>query len=135
MEKLSKYCMICFPKLKLIKVNGVLYEWITGEVGMNQGGPNSPNLFRKFLADLVSYFELKFGIVISDNHILMHLLWADDLILVSDSADGLQTQLDGLFNFCKDSHMIVNETKTKIVLFGNVKMEHVHFIITTKSLR
>ena len=82
----------------------------------------------------MSYFKLNFGIVISDNHILMHLLWADDLILVSDSVEGLQTQLDGLFNFCKDSHMIVNEMKTKVVLFGNANMDNSHFIYNNKVL-
>ena len=104
-----------------MKINGVLYDWIKDQVGMNQGGPNSPNLFRKFLADLGNYLSMNYGVVLSDETILLHLLWADDLILLSDSVKGLQIQLDGLFNFCKDSMMIVNETKTKIMVFGNAE--------------
>ena len=85
---------------------------------MSQGGPNSPFLFRRFLTDLILYLKNECGIVISESEILLHLLWADDLILLSDTPQGLQTQLDGLYQFCKDWHMLVNETKTKIMIFG-----------------
>ena len=47
------------------------------------------------------------------------MLWADDLLILSDSPEGLQMQLNGLFDFCKHIHMIVNETKTKVMVFGN----------------
>ena len=115
-----------------VKVNGVLYDWIVDEVGMNQGGPNSPNLFRKFLSDLGKYLTQRYGIVISDSLILAHLLWADDLLLLSDTPEGLQAQLDGLYNFCKHVHMVVNETKTKIMVFGgdqNAKFIYNHKIL------
>ena len=46
------------------------------------------------------------------------LLWADDLILLSDSVSGLQKQLNGLFRFCSDNMMIVNEMKTKVMVYG-----------------
>ena len=46
------------------------------------------------------------------------MLWADDLILVSDSSYGLQKQLDGLQKFCSRNMMIVNELKTKVMVFS-----------------
>ena len=49
------------------------------------------------------------------------MLWADDLILVSESASGLQKQLNALHEFCKRNRMIVNESKTKFVVFGKHK--------------
>ena len=52
------------------------------------------------------------------DHIIAHLLWADDLILFSDSIKGIQKQLNGLFKFCSNNMMIVNEVKTKMMLFG-----------------
>ena len=59
--------------------------------------------------------------------IIVHLLWADDLILVSDSPDGLQRQLNGLFDFCCDIKMVVNEMKTRVMVCGsstdNVKIK------------
>jgi exonuclease III len=102
-----------------IKINGLLYEWIFDEVGVNQGGPNSPRLFKKFLADLGMFLQDKYGICLSDDVILLHILWADDLVIMSDTAEGLQQQLDGVFNFCKQNHMIVNELKTKVMVYGS----------------
>ena len=37
-------------------------------------------------------------------------------ILLSDSVNGLQKQLNGLFCFCSDNMMIVNEMKTKVMV-------------------
>ena len=48
----------------------------------------------------------------------MHLLWADDLILVSSYSSSAQRQLDGLSNFSSPNQMIANEIKTKYMLFG-----------------
>ena len=58
--------------------------------------------------------------------ILLHLLWADDLVLLVDSPSSKQKQLDGLFKFVSSYQMIVNEMKTKIVIYGksNPNQEH-----------
>ena len=52
---------------------------------------------------------------------MAHILWADDLILFSNTPEGLQKQMDGLFQFCSKNKMIVNETKTKAMIFGTGK--------------
>ena len=54
---------------------------------------------RQYIADLGEYLSKHVGICVSDN-IIAHLLWADDLVPLSDTAAGLQTQLDGLLQFC-----------------------------------
>jgi hypothetical protein len=106
-----------YSKIKgVVKVNNKLYETIDDECGTNQGGPLSPNMFRYMLADLKMYLDAECGINL-DTELLIHLLWADDLILTSDSPQGLQKQLDGLFKFCAKFQMIVNELKTKIMIF------------------
>ena len=43
------------------------------------------------------------------------LLYADDLILMSESASGLQKQLDALASFCEQRQHTVNLSKTKVV--------------------
>lgn len=73
------------------------------------------------VADLDSYLSFEYGICINDE-VIAHLLWADDLALFSDTVDGLQKQLNGLKQFCLDNHMIVNEIKTKYMVFGNLKI-------------
>ena len=45
------------------------------------------------------------------------LLYADDLILMSESASGLQKQLDALASFCEQRQLSVNLSKTKVVVF------------------
>ena len=103
-----------------VKCNGKISPKIRDELGVNQGGNASPTLFRKYLSDLGDYLSKHVGICISEE-IIAHLLWADDLVLLSDSAKGLQKQLDGLLQFCAKNLMIVNETKTKVMIFGERK--------------
>ena len=43
------------------------------------------------------------------------LLYADDLTLMSESASGLQKQLDALASFCEQRQLTVNLSKTKVV--------------------
>ena len=66
-------------------------------------------------------------IICISNKIIAHLSWSDDLILFSDTFRDLQIQLDGLKQFCSNNHMIVNEIKTKVMVFGNPKKSKLHF--------
>ena len=101
-----------------VKHSGKLSDSILQQMGVNQGGNASPTIFREYLADLSDYLPKHTGVCISDAEILVHLLWADDLILVSTQAKDSQKQLDSLFKFCSKNWSIVNEIKTKAVVFG-----------------
>jgi hypothetical protein len=46
------------------------------------------------------------------------LLYADDLILISDSEQGLQDRLNILHKYCKDWCMKININKTKVIIFN-----------------
>ena len=50
---------------------------------------------------------------------IAYLLWADDLILLSDTPQGLQCLIEGLEKFCRKWHMLVNLIKTKVCIFDN----------------
>ena len=100
-----------------IKVNNKVYQWIRDTCGTNQGGPLSPNMFRYMLKDLKMYLKDKHGIIL-DDQVLVHILWADDLVLFAESSEGLQEQLNGLYRFCSKFQMIVNEIKTKVMIYG-----------------
>ncbi len=73
---------------------------IESEFGVLQGVILIPKLFIEFFTDLGKYLEMKCGILI-DNDILAYILYADDLILCSETAEGLQKLIDGLLEFCK----------------------------------
>jgi hypothetical protein len=116
-----------------VKINGSFYDWIIDMCGTNQGGPVSPSMFRVMLADLKDHLQVKYGIVMSETDILTHILWADDLVLMSDSENGLQIQLNNLFSFCCKFQMIINEQKTKVVIFGK-KSGNESFFLNGKVL-
>ena len=46
-----------------------------------------------------------------------HLLYADDLIMMSNFAEGLQTCIDNLEEYCKKWHFSINAAKSKIIIF------------------
>ena len=109
-----------------VKNNGRVNPMITNNLGVNQGGVANGILFRKYMADLEPYLSSAHGICIS-NKIIAYLSWADNLILFSDTFHGLPIQLDGLKQFCSNNHMIVNEIKTKSMVFGYPKKSKLHF--------
>ena len=46
------------------------------------------------------------------------LLYADDLVLISESPEGLQSQLDTLARYTQDRDLTVNLNKTKVMIFN-----------------
>jgi hypothetical protein len=55
---------------------------------------------------------------LSGKKITSLLLYADDLVLISNNAEGLQHKLEILHQYCKDWCLKVNIKKTKVVIFN-----------------
>ena len=104
-----------------VKHEGKLSEKIQQFVGVNQGGNASPIIFKKYLSDMKDYLKEHTGVVLSDDEILVYLLWADDLINVSTNVQDAQKQLDGVAKFSSKNKAIANTIKTKFTVFGNIK--------------
>ena len=100
-----------------VKFNAQLSEIFENLNGVLQGGVISPTLFKFFLDDISRYFDKEKGIRINE-HSMTYLLFADDLILLSETDTGLQSLIGGLETFCKHWHMQVNFKKTKISIFN-----------------
>ena len=63
------------------------------------------------------------------------LLYADDLILLSKSEKGLQNCLDHLDGHCKEIGMVINISKTKIMVFNKAGRKlNVNFTINEQRL-
>ena len=73
-------------------------------MGSSKGCPLSPNLFGLYVDDI--------------ERTLPPLLYADDLVLLSTSPEGLQKQLDALHAYSSSWGLTVNAGKTKVVAFG-----------------
>ena len=109
-----------------VKCHERLSPIITENIGVYQGVNASPTLFRHFLSDLGDYLHTHCGLCITDD-IIVHLLWADDLVLISDSHKCPQKLLNGLHEFCAKNLMIVNEVKTKVLIYGQKNAPDIYF--------
>ena len=103
-----------------IKLSGHISNRFKVLKGTEQGHPLSPDLFKIFLSDLSGLLEIKDCPRLS-NIPISHLLWADDLILLSLSPEAAQKQINVLNNFCNEWGIEVNQSKTKVVEFGDKK--------------
>ena len=45
------------------------------------------------------------------------LLYADDIVLLSESKEGLQNSLDELYRYCSNWKLQINSDKSKIIVF------------------
>ncbi len=83
---------------------------MTCEFGVLQGGLLSPKLFTEFLSDIDEYLDNSDGIDM-DALLIAYILFADDLILCSDTPEKLQKLLNQLQVFCSKWHLILSPTK------------------------
>ena len=68
--------------------------------------------------------------------LVSHLLWADDLILLSLSPETCQKQLDTLGQYCKEWGVEVNELKTQVMVFGDNNISNnLKFNLLKKDLK
>lgn len=63
------------------------------------------------------------------------LLYADDTVLISESAEGMQKMLDTFRDYCKEWKLNVNVEKTKVVIFSKKKIaQNVKFMFNDNKL-
>ena len=90
-----------------VKWDLYISEILKSEFGVLQGGMLSPKLFTEFLQDISKSFDQGQGIPV-DTLLIVYLLFADDLVFFSDSANGLQKQLTALYKYASLWHIIVS---------------------------
>jgi hypothetical protein len=123
-----------FDKAKCkVKWKGLVGGNIDSEFGVLQGGMLSPKLFTEFLTDLHKYLSHECGVLVS-NQIISYILFADDLILCSETPEGLQKLIDGLYNYCNKWHLILSLTKTKVMIFNSMKRQNHKFLFGNQEI-
>jgi len=101
----------------IIRLNGYMTNSFNISSGVRQGDVLSPTLFGLYIDDLVHDIkQLNCG-VMYDNINIDILLYADDIILLSNSPEGLQSMLNTLGNWCKKWRLVVNNSKTNVIHF------------------
>ena len=102
-----------------IKVQNGYIDPINSNLGLRQGCPLSPMLFNLYIEDVKYIFgQLDDAIPLYQDSI-NHFLYADDLVLVSKSAKGLQNCLNKLADYADSKHLTINVTKSKTMVFNS----------------
>ena len=101
-----------------INVNNILTEWFKTDSGVIQGDTLSPTLFNIFINDMVNEVNaLNLGIPFDDGNRLSILLYADDIVVLSETEAGLQSILDTIYSWSMKNLIRFNKNKSNIVHF------------------
>ena len=100
-----------------IKLNDRLSDWFHVESGVKQGDNLSPTLFSLYINDLALYINsLNKGVRIGQRP-LSTLLYADDMVFISGSENGLQSMLNAMYEWSLKWRLKLNINKSKIMHF------------------
>ena len=104
-----------------VKVQGKLTDYFTSDVGVRQGDNLSPTLFNIFVNDIQDFMKkqnntdpVKIG-----STTLNCLLYADDVVLISRTKEGLQACINAIQKFSDQWLLKVNLSKTKVLIFNS----------------
>ena len=110
-----------------VQVNNMTTEWFGTLQGVRQGDNLSPTLFNIYLNDLAKEIkDMGLGVPLDDINVPI-LLYADDIVLISENESNLQKMLDHVEFWCKKWQMRVNVDKTKVVHFRNKRKNKTSF--------
>ena len=96
-----------------VRVAEGLLQPIRTTIGLKQGCGLSPLLFNLFIDNITAIFDEACDPVSLGGQDLSCLLWADDLVLLSSSPDGLQNAINKTHSFYNELGLQMNTKKTK----------------------
>ena len=113
-----------------VKSKHTMSEHIEITQGVHQGRVLSPVLFNISINDIGEDL-LEDNVPILNWHKISHLLYADDLLLLSTSENELQRNITIINEFCNKWGLSVNADKSKVMVFSKSgRMSKDHYIFT-----
>ena len=107
------------------------------ERGVRQGDGLSPLLFNIFINDINDIFDETISQpVILNTTKLNCLIYADDVLLLSESKEGLQSCLDSLNVYGDYWKLRINTEKTKVMVFsaGKIKTDNIKLTLNKSDI-
>ena len=116
----SKFCFVGAPATSYctVRINGVQSDIFDVKTGLKQGCILSPQLFNMFVNDLIHAINsLESGLCYGDGSNVSILLYADDIVLLSDNEMNMQSMLECLSEWCHTWGLQINFDKSKVMHF------------------
>ena len=101
-----------------IKLKDGYLDPINSNLGLKQGCPLSPMLFNLYIDDIKDVFDVQCDPVTITDTKISHFLYADDLVLVSLSQEGLQRSLDKVSEYSRRKSLTISIKKSKSMIFN-----------------
>eukprot|EP00116_Pleurobrachia_bachei_P001548 sb/3461810/ len=121
-----------------IKLSGMISQSFLVKIGTEQGHPLSPEFFKMFVEELSQLLNNEKGLFpVLGGVDVNHLLWADDIVLLSLDKISMDSLLSILGNYSTTWELEINIDKTKIIVFnpsGRVLKDSHGFQLLGKSL-
>ena len=103
-----------------VKISNGITPFFESFVEMRQGCNLSPMIFNIFINDLTETFDEKCCPVMIGNYNLNCLLYADDLLLLSETENGLKECIARPGHYAKVWELFVNLKKTNIMVLNKL---------------
>ena len=106
-----------------VLVDGTHGPLRASQAGITQGSPLSPTLFGVVGDSLIRYIHSRcpnIGPFTIDRLLVPILGYVDDFVLLATSARDLQCLLDAVAEWCEVFNMVVNCTKTRLMVFAGL---------------
>ena len=96
--------------------------WFHTPIGVRQGDVMSPTMFAIYINDLIHGLKTvkNCGIDINGEKICA-FLYADDLVLVSNDEESLQSMLNTMQKWCSKWRLLINDSKSNVIHFRKAR--------------
>ena len=104
-----------------LTVDNLMSENFEIKLGVKQGDPPSPFSFNMYMDELcctLMIIQNSTDVPLLNDMKVPCLFWADDLVLISATEEGLEKQIDFADKYCYNWKLTLNVEKTKTVIFN-----------------
>ena len=125
-----------YPKACVRLSNQYYTDWFDTPSGVKQGDCFSATAFSLFINDLALEIKLLNRGVLVNSKIISILMYADDVVVLSETENNLQVMLNTINTWCNKWKLLINEAKSNVIHFrpkGKLKSK-IQFKIGDKDL-